>query len=361
MKRIWIVVVLVLLCLNLGSLTQAFDFNGDGADDVAIFRPSSGLWAVRGVTRSYFGTWNDEPAIGDYNGDGAAEIAIYRASTGLWAIRNWSRIYFGGAGDLPVGGSDGDWYRSGDNLCAIAAGNIGIGTGTPLEKLHLENQAAIPDIRLQRGSGGEYWDIGGSSGVYLNFDYMGTTNVTFAINGNVGIGETSPAELIHMVGSNPRLLIDASNSNPEVNFRSASTAADWSIYLEDSSDTLRFYRGVDQMTINTSGNVGIGTTDPSAKLEVSGQIFLEDMAPLLTPPTGHSGLHSWNGELFADDDQGNSTQISAHDQETGKWIFYSENERTGRVLRIEMEELIFDLAEEMSEKTGKQYIFEQTE
>ena len=58
------------------------------------------------------------------------------------------------------------------------------------------------------------------------------------------------------------------------------------------------------------------------------------------------------------DEGGNTTKISPHDSETGKWIFYSKNIETGRVLRIEMEDLIFDLAEEMSEKTGKEYIKE---
>ena len=77
-----------------------------------------------------------------------------------------------------------------------------------------------------------------------------------------------------------------------------------------------------------------------------------------TSASGHSGVYSSGGELFAFDAAGNSTQISPHDSETGEWIFYSKNVNTGRVLKINMEELIFDLAAEMSEKTGKQYIEE---
>ena len=37
--------------------------------------------------------------------------------------------------------------------------------------------------------------------------------------------------------------------------------------------------------------------------------------------------------------------------------FYSENVKTGKVLRVEMEELILDLAKEMSKKTGKRYVY----
>ena len=44
----------------------------------------------------------DAIVSGDYNGDGAANIAIYRGISGLWAIRGITRSYIGTAGDIPV-------------------------------------------------------------------------------------------------------------------------------------------------------------------------------------------------------------------------------------------------------------------
>jgi len=78
------------------------DYNGDGTDDIAIFRSSSGLWAVRGITRAYFGTSSDIPVPGDYDGDGSTEIGIFRSASGLWAVKGVTRVYFGSTDDIPV-------------------------------------------------------------------------------------------------------------------------------------------------------------------------------------------------------------------------------------------------------------------
>ena len=103
-----------------------YDYNGDGTSDLGIFRAGSGLWAIRGITRVYFGALSDETVPGDYDGDGTTEIGIYRPASGLWAVRETTRIYFGGGGDYPQAGDyDGDGtadpaiYREGSGLWAV--------------------------------------------------------------------------------------------------------------------------------------------------------------------------------------------------------------------------------------------------
>ena len=89
------------------SIRKGADFDGDGTDDIGIFRPNNGLWAVKGITRAYFGAQSDIPVPGDYHGDHTtrAAMTVFRPNTGLWAVRGLTRLYFGSSQDIPVPGN----------------------------------------------------------------------------------------------------------------------------------------------------------------------------------------------------------------------------------------------------------------
>ncbi len=89
----------------------------------------------------------------------------------------------------------------------------------------------------------------------------------------VGINTENPERLLHMVGDHPRLLIQSVSGSPEVNLKN-STGDLWAMYNHGTDGDLRFYQGGDKMTIKkTTGNVGIGTTNPIGKLDVNGAIY----------------------------------------------------------------------------------------
>jgi len=85
------------------------DYNGDGTAEIAIYRPVTGLWAIRGMSRFYFGGRDDIQVPGDYRGDGTTAPAVFRADKSIWIVRGLSSFYFGGSSDRPVPGDyDGD-------------------------------------------------------------------------------------------------------------------------------------------------------------------------------------------------------------------------------------------------------------
>ena len=68
-----------------GDTFTADDFDGDGRDDLAAFRPENGVWYVNRssdntITAAQFGKNGDLLANGDYDGDGAADISVWRPS-----------------------------------------------------------------------------------------------------------------------------------------------------------------------------------------------------------------------------------------------------------------------------------------
>jgi len=171
------------------------DYSGDGLADIAIFRPGSGLWAVRAVTRLYFGTTGDIPVSGDYDGDGTADVALFRSSSGLWAIRNVSRAYFGTSSDIPAPGDyDGDGlcdigiFRGGSGLWAIKGitrSYFGTSSDQPVSGDY--DGDGIDDIAVFRGGSG-LWALQDISRIYY-----GSSADTLVPGDYAGSGTAVPA------------------------------------------------------------------------------------------------------------------------------------------------------------------------
>ncbi|PYS98773.1 MAG: hypothetical protein DMF63_14375 [Acidobacteria bacterium] len=101
------------------DLPIAGDWDGDGIDSIAVFRPSVGQFFLAndnvqfpGIDLvTFFGTNGDLPVGGDWDGDGKDSIGVWRPSTQEFFLSNdnaniANQFVFGSPGDLPVVG---DW------------------------------------------------------------------------------------------------------------------------------------------------------------------------------------------------------------------------------------------------------------
>lgn len=103
MKRIMLAAVGIVLFLTFTGLSVGADFTGDGKDDIAVFRPSTGMWAIQGQPRVYLGQGGDVPLAYELPGSTVARPAIFRPANGLFAVNNQTRVYLGEEGDIPIG------------------------------------------------------------------------------------------------------------------------------------------------------------------------------------------------------------------------------------------------------------------
>jgi hypothetical protein len=176
-----------------------------------------------------------------------------------------------------------------------------------------------------------------SKGYILSFDdstkevyYMSTSSVTVTVPGsdtqviynnggafgaasglvysgsNVGIGITSPSQKLDVLSGINVQAVDNSDL-PFINFSNNGAAYNWGRVgglLEGGGDGTLYFQTktggglTEKMRITSAGNVGIGTTNPSARLQISGS---SGNAINVTRTGGYASLYGSNDLVFETD------------------------------------------------------------
>jgi hypothetical protein len=292
---------------NGGGRDIRFAFTTDGSQPV-----TSSAWTTRMILKSEgslgIGTTNPTEKLTIFGGVGSPATSGTGANGNL-AIEssNGNSLYFGSYAASPYGG----WMQVSNYvdqsiyypiILNPLGGNVGIGTTSPSSRLHVYENADVWHARFGTADG--ELRIGGCTGngaVIQAYTPAGTTRQLYIQRdgGNVGIGTTVPAGLLHLNGA---------GGNGIPSFRITSTASDifnWPSSVEypnlatgetvihlfgkANSITNQAYVGYRHVSdgstsnmltmglygydylvnINAAGNMGIGVTTPSRWLTVS--------------------------------------------------------------------------------------------
>jgi hypothetical protein len=291
-----------------------------GTKDVFVTYPSDKAIYADGSGNVGIGTASPDRLFEVDEASGDAYIRLRASDTGGGADTIFENlcadngqnnyIYFGDLDDVNIGiiryshASDFMSFTTNatERMRITSTGNVGIGTSSPGGDLHIQG-AVGNQVRLYL-TDGDATGTGNSllisksgtlsyvsdrqAGSSLFFGTADTERMRIDSSGRVGIGTSSPASRLTVSDgssgltpfSDTDVFIDSNGSNylqfgsgisssPAIYFGDSADGDAGGIIYSHATDAMSFRaNAAERMRIDSSGNVGIGTTSPSTKLHV---------------------------------------------------------------------------------------------
>jgi hypothetical protein len=229
-------------------------------------------------------------------------------------ISDVSGIYFSSGSYIKEGSSfDISSNRSirfnNNQLFLQTNGNIGIGTNTPIYSLDVSGRTIIRNsLYMNRTDISDVSGIYFSSGSYIkegsSFDISSNRSIRFnnnqlflQNNGNIGIGTNTPIYRLDVSGRTiirDSLYMNATDISDVsgIYFRDGTYIGHGNSFDIRSPEVIKFNNN--KLVIDTNGNIGVGKTNPSYNLDVSGSFNVGNSLILADTSTNTVQINSNN-------------------------------------------------------------------